>query len=176
MSDWETELRREREEKDRFFAEHPNSPLPAAEREGFDGLKYFPPDKSYQFELDLRESENRETLVVETTRDGERTYHRWGEFRFDLDGEERRLVAYRDDPNEDRLWVPFRDETSGEETYGAGRYLDLDPADRTDDGRWVLNFNRAYSPFCAYNDAYECPLVPVENWLEVRIEAGERVA
>jgi hypothetical protein len=85
------------------------------------------------------------------------------------------LQAYKSDPDEDRLWVPFRDETSGEETYGAGRYLDLVPGDhRTANGRWVVDLNEAYNPTCAYNYAYECPMVPVENWLDVRIEAGER--
>lgn len=64
--------------------------------------------------------------------------------------------------------------TSGEESYGAGRYIDLDASDRTDDGDWVVDFNRAYSPFCAYDERYECPLVPTENWLDVRIETGER--
>ncbi|MCL7419057.1 MAG: DUF1684 domain-containing protein [Halalkalicoccus sp.] len=174
MADWERDLRREREEKDRFFADHPHSPIPQGDREGFDGLSYFPPDDSYRFELDLQEFDDHETLTVETTREGEQTYHRWGEFRFELVGKERTLTAYKGDPSEERLWVPFRDATSGVETYGAGRYLDLEAEDRTDDGRWVLDFNRAYSPFCAYNDAYECPLVPMENHLDVRVKAGEK--
>lgn len=174
MTSWRATLERERSEKDQFLAEHPQSPIPRGERAAFDGLDYFPPDAAYRFELPLHEFAERDTLTVETTRDGERTYHRWGQFRFDLEGQERTLTAYRSDPDEERLWVPFRDGTSGEETYPAGRYLDLDPGDRTDDGRWVLDFNRAYSPFCAFSDAYECPLVPVENWLDVRVEAGEK--
>lgn len=91
-----------------------------------------------------------------------------------MDGEAVSLTAYKSDMDEERLWVPFRDETNGAETYGAGRYLDLDADDRTDDSNWILDFNRAYSPFCAYNNAYECPLVPMENGLNVRIEAGEK--
>lgn len=71
--------------------------------------------------------------------------------------------------------MPFKDRTSGKETYGAGRYLDLDPvADRTDDGLWIVDFNRAYNPWCAYSDQYACPFVPPENWLDVSIQAGEK--
>ncbi|MFB6087007.1 MAG: DUF1684 domain-containing protein, partial [Haloarculaceae archaeon] len=108
------------------------------------------------------------------TTEGEREYLEFGEFRFEVDGEAATLQAYRRDPDETSLWVPFRDATSGEETYGAGRYLDLDgDDDRTDSGAWVLDFNYAYNPFCVYSDQYECPLVPAENWLEVPIRAGE---
>lgn len=174
MVDWETALRREREQKDRFFASHPHSPIPPDARDDFDGLEYFPPDESYRFELDLHEFGEHDTLTVDTTRDGARTYHRWGAFQLELQGEAISLTAYKSEPDEDRLWVPFRDETNGNETYDAGRYLDLDAEDRGADGSWSLDFNRAYSPFCAYNDAYECPVVPFENWLDVRVEAGEK--
>ena len=173
--DWAAAVEEQREEKDRFFAEHPQSPLPADHREGFEGLSYYPPDPDWRFVVPLEPFDRPETLAVETSTDGVREYHRVGRFRFERAGEERTLSAYRADPAEDRLWVPFRDATSADETYGAGRYLDLEADEhRTDDGRWVLDFNRAYNPFCAYSDAYECPLVPLENWLDVPVEAGER--
>jgi len=173
--DWAADLQAYRRERDEFFGEHPQSPIPPAEREAFDGLEYFPPDPALRFERPLFEHEERAQITVETTAEGEQTYLRWGEFRFAVDGEDCTLQAYRADPDEERLWVPFRDATSGAETYGAGRYLDLEtPADRTDAGDWVLDFNLAYNPFCAYSEAYECPLVPMENWLDVRIEAGEK--
>lgn len=173
---WRKTILRERERKDEFFADHPHSPIPAADRENFDGLAYYPPDPDYLFELELDEYDEPGTITTETTTDGEREYRRWGEFRFTVDGTDCTLQAYRAADGDDHgFWVPFRDETSAEETYGAGRYLDLDAEeDRTSDGTWVVDFNRAYSPYCAYNDAYECPLVPMENWLEVRIEAGEK--
>lgn len=174
MDAYERELREERAAKDEYFGEHPHSPLPTAEQDGFEGLAYYPPDTSYRFELELVEFDDSETLTVETTQDGTQTYHRWGAFEFELDGAKRTVTAYKRDPSDPALWVPFRDETNGETTYGAGRYLDLDGENRTDDGRWELDFNRAYSPFCAYADAYECPLVPTENWLDSSIEAGER--
>ena len=168
------ELRKHRREKDEFFADHPHSPIPPEEREDFDGLSYFPPDPDLRFELPLNEHDQKETMVVETTTEGEREYLAWGEFRFEVDGEEVTLKAFKAEPDEDRLWVPFRDATNGDETYGAGRYLDLEAeAHRTND-EWILDFNHAYNPYCAYSERYECPLIPMVNWLEVPIEAGEK--
>ncbi|KPN29287.1 hypothetical protein SY89_03521 [Halolamina pelagica] len=72
-----------------------------------------------------------------------------GEFTVEIGGESITVTAYKGDPEEDRLWVPFRDATSGEETYGAGRYIDLEPDHhRTDAGAWILDFNEAYNPTC----------------------------
>jgi uncharacterized protein (DUF1684 family) len=173
--DWQTALERRRERKDEYFGSDPHSPIPPEDREGFDGLPYYPPDADYRFVVELDEHDERESVVVGTSTGGEQEYLAWGEFHVEINGEQVTIQAYKGDPEEDRLWVPFRDETSGEETYGAGRYLDLEPdTHRTDDGEWVLDFNQAYNPTCAYSDRYECPLPPTENWLAVRIEAGER--
>jgi uncharacterized protein (DUF1684 family) len=173
--DWAQRIERERRAKEEQFRKSARSPLPIEMRgDAFPGLSYYDPDPTYRFVLPLREHEEKETISVETTADGEQTYRRWGEFRFEIDGDAHSLQAYRPTDGSDRFWVPFRDETNGEETYGAGRYLDLMPdRDRVDDG-WTLDFNVAYNPTCAYNHAYECPLTPVENWLDARIEAGER--
>lgn len=172
---YRTQLEQQREQKDRFYAEHPHSPIPPDHREGFEGLSYYPPTPSLRYELPLHEHGEKEIVTVETTTEGQREYLRWGEFRFKVEGEEATLQAYKADPDEDRLWVPFRDATSGDETYGAGRYLDLEADEhRTPAGDWILDFNLAYNPYCAYSDAYECPLIPMENWLDVPIEAGEK--
>ncbi|ADE02794.1 DUF1684 domain-containing protein [Haloferax volcanii] len=171
---WLDALRTHREQKDRYLAGDRNSPVPPDQREVFDGLDYFDPDPDLRFELELREYDDPERITIGTSTDGEREYLAWARFEFEVHGESYALDAYRADADEGRLWVPFRDETNAEETYGAGRYLDLEAADRTDDGRWVVDFNYAYNPFCAYSPRYECPLVPMENWLEVRIEAGEK--
>lgn len=173
-SDYADTLDQERAEKDQFFGEHPHSPIPDDRKAEFDGLRYFDTDPAYRFEASVHEHDEKEEVTVETTADGEQTYLRWGEFHLDVGGDEVVLQAYRRPGDEEEgYWVPFRDETSGEETYGAGRYIDLDGNDETADGDWVVDFNRAYNPFCAYNEAYECPLIPMENWLDVRIEAGE---
>lgn len=175
LRQWRNEIEAQREQKRQQFRESGHSPLPSAMRgEQFPGLDYYDPDPEYRFVLSLSEHDDPERITVETTADGEQTYLRWGEFRFELDGERYTLQAYRPDQQTDRLWVPFRDATNGDETYGAGRYIDLEfDHHRTADG-WVLDFNTAYNPTCAYNYAYECPMVPTDNWLDVRIEAGER--
>ena len=96
-------------------------------------------------------------------------------FHFDLMGDPHRLTAYRmaNSDGGESLFVPFLDATSGTETYGAGRYLDLEP---DDDGTWTLDFNLAYQPSCVYDPRYSCPLTPPENRLGLRVEAGERLA
>ena len=170
-NDYTAQIREQRDRREEFFANNPNSPVPA---DRFAGLSYYPVDPDYRFELRLREHDDVESLTVETTAGGQQEYLRWGEFRFDLAGEEQRLQAYRSDADEDRFWVPFRDDTNDEETYGAGRYLDLEPDSHRTGDRWVLDFNAAYNPTCAYNEAYECPLIPVENWLDLPVEAGEQ--
>jgi len=105
----------------------------------------------------------------------EQDFLRWGEFQFRISGQEQILQAYKNNPIEDRLFIPFKDETSGKETYSAGRYIDLEPErDRTPEGRWILDFNKAYNPWCVYSEAYTCPFVPLENWLKVPIRAGEK--
>jgi hypothetical protein len=174
-TDWKAAIRRNREAKDDYFRTDPHSPIPPDEREEFDGLVYYPVTGDFRFELPLHEHGDPETLTVPTSTGGDREYLRWGEFRFEVDGETVTLQAYKGDPDDDRLWVPFRDATSGEDTYGAGRYLDLEAeTHRTDDGAWILDFNEAYNPTCAYSDQYECPLPPTENWLDVAVEAGEK--
>lgn len=173
MDGWKETIREERRQKDEFFAEHPHSPIASHDQEGFDGLRYFELDSSYRYTLELDVEDDPETITVETTQDGTQTYHRWGSFTFTVDGVECTLWAFKSGDNEG-LWVPFRDETNGEQTYDAGRYLDLDPEENLDGATWTLDFNRAYSPFCAYSDAYECPLVPMDNWLDISIEVGEK--
>lgn len=171
---WIEQTRHNRESKKEYFGESPRSPLPPEmQGEKFPGLEYYEIDPEYRYVLDLEEHEQKETVTVETTAEGEQTYLRWGAFRFELDGD-RVLQAYRPDREADRLWVPFRDETNGEETYGAGRYIDLEDDEHLTDDGWILDLNQAYNPTCAYNYAYECPLIPRENWLDVRVEAGEK--
>ena len=91
--------------------------------------------------------------------------------RFEVDGHPTQLTLYRSDET-DGLFVPFRDATSGIDSYGAGRYLEVEPPDA--DGEVEVDLNYAYNPFCAYNPNWSCPIPPIENWLPVPIRAGER--
>ncbi|MFW6159498.1 MAG: DUF1684 domain-containing protein [Planctomycetota bacterium] len=172
---WAQEIEASRQQKDQFFALHPQSPIPLEDRAAFSRLAYYPPDPAYRFDLELREHAEKDVSPVQDTGGNVRPLIRWGEFRFKIDGDTCALQAYKNDAAEGRLFVPFRDATSGSETYGAGRYLDLEPeANLTEDGRWVVDLNAAYNPWCAYSERYVCPFVPPENWLSVAVRAGEK--
>lgn len=163
-----------REEKDRYFQRAANSPLPREDRGAFGGLAYYPYDEDLVFRVELEEVDDPAEVVMATSVEGRQAaYRRVGFFEFEVAGTPRRLYAYRQahGHGQPSLFVPFRDGTSGEATYGAGRYLDLevDPS-----GEYVLDFNEAYNPYCAYSEDYVCPLPPRENWLDVPIEAGEK--
>jgi uncharacterized protein (DUF1684 family) len=165
-----------RAEKDEFFKSSPHSPIPDDERARFEGLPYYPIDEDLVVEgLGLEPYTGDEPSSFEIpTSDGKlRPAHRAGTFRFDLRGAPRRLTAYQlDGARGDSLFLPFLDETSGRETYGAGRYLDLEP---DDDGTYAIDFNLAYHPSCVYAPKFSCPLTPAENRIATRIEAGERL-
>jgi len=172
---WADEVEVQRERKDFFLASHPESPLSFDARDRFRGLVYWPPDPKYRFELELHEYDDKETITVTDTGGHERRFWRWGAFCFEIDGQQCSLQAYKSDSTETRLFVPFRDKTSGKESYGAGRYLDLESeTHRTKAGRWIVDFNEAYNPWCAYSINFICPFVPLENWLEVPVYAGEQ--
>ena len=153
------------------------SPVPEAERAAFPGVPYFEVDEALRFEgLQLEPYTGAEpvSFQIPTTDNQLRPAERAGVFRFDLAGEPRTLTAYTfEGGGPESVFVPFLDSTSGNETYGAGRYLDID---REDDGTYALDFNLAYHPTCVYSPKFSCPLTPAENRLPVRIEAGERLA
>jgi hypothetical protein len=166
-----------RADKDEFFRTAPNSPIPAAEREAFDGLPYYPVDESLRFDdLRLEPYEGDEPVRFEIpTSDGKmRPAERAGVFRVPVGGESRSLTAYIfKGGSADNVFVPFLDATSGQETYGAGRYLDIE---REEDGSYSVDFNLAYHPSCVYDPRFSCPLTPAENRLPIPIRAGERLA
>jgi uncharacterized protein (DUF1684 family) len=157
-----------RRQKDEIFRGR-HSPLDPDDRAGFSGLSYYEPNPDLVFRLPV-ESVERTRIQVETSDGSVRVHERAGVVRFEVNGEEASLALY--DTGHPGYFVSFRDQTSGAETYGAGRYLDIEA---NPDGTVTVDFNLAYSPLCAYSDAYSCPLPPVENWLPVSIAAGERI-
>ena len=168
-----SELEDFRADKDAFFREHPQSPLTPEQRAAFEGLAYFPEDSSrvIRAPLSLDGVDTEEPIVMQTTTGGTQTYRRAGVVRFEVDGEPAQVTLFSS-PDMEELFLPFRDATSGKETYGAGRYLEVEPPDAA--GEAAIDFNRAYNPYCAYNPEWSCPIPPGENWLAVRIRAGER--
>ena len=166
-----------RAEKDDYFRHAHDSPIPVAERESFAGLPYFDVDESLRFEgLTLEPYAGSEPTHFQIpTSDGQlRDAQRAGVFRFDIAGTTHQLTGYTfaKGPAES-VFVPFQDGTTGKESYGAGRYIDVYPED---DGTYALDFNLAYHPSCVYDTRFSCPLTPAENRLPIRIEAGERLA
>ena len=157
-----------REAKDHFFGSAHESPLGHEYRHDFDGLSYYDPNPDLVFRLSVEEGDQTE-VKVGTSDGAERTYRRAGRVHFEVNGETVALTLFS--TGHPGWFLPFRDSTSGRETYGAGRYLDLEP---NADGTVTLDFNYAYNPTCAYDEAYSCPLPPTENWLRVPIEAGEK--
>jgi uncharacterized protein (DUF1684 family) len=176
---YEDAIRMYREDKDAYFRTGAGSPVPAEGRAAFPGIAYFPVDESFIADavpLEPYAGDDPVHFQIPTTDGRLRPAERAGVFRFGIQGQPLRLTAYRlagkDPAAGDSLFVPFLDATSGSETYGAGRYLDLEP---DDDGNWTLDFNLAYQPSCVYDPRFSCPLTPAENRLAVRVEAGERL-
>ncbi len=167
-----------RAEKDRFMRSS-ESPVPTEKRATFPPLAYYPIDPAYQVPAALTAAgpENpgqAGVLELPTSTGLRRKMRRVGTLRFTLQSREFTLTAFVDAEQNDmrRLFVPFGDLSNGNETYPGGRYLDLD---RTASGIYDLDFNRAYNPFCVFNEKYDCPLPPRENRLQVPIRAGERL-
>ncbi len=169
-----------RDEKDDYFRAEPDSPIPPSERDTFEGLRYFPPDPSLRVLARVEPFQQRDRVTMQTSDGMQRPFERYARLHFSVDGQPLQLTAYRTpsgDP-EESLFIPFRDALAGRETYGAGRYLDVetDELEREPDGTTVvpLDFNLAYNPYCAYDEHFSCPIPLVENTLPVPIRAGER--
>jgi len=158
-----------RKEKDEFFGEHPQSPLTPEQRRSFSGLKYFPENDDLNLEVTVDLLNDPQPMHMQTTTGGAQVYVRHGRFKFTVDGQEAELTIYK---SEHGYFLPFVDSLAGEETYPAGRYLEPEelPGDR-----FLVDFNIAYNPYCAYNDKWSCPITPAENRLKVPIRAGEKI-
>jgi len=158
-----------RAEKDNFFGQHAQSPLTREQKREFKGLAYFPADPALRLEVVVDEFEPQETTQMATSTGDTQTYQRYGRFKFNVDGQEAALTIYS---GEHGYFLPFADALAGTETYGAGRYVE---PEALGGGNFVVDFNLAYNPYCAYNDKWSCPLPPSENRVEVAVRAGERV-
>ena len=169
---WARALARFRAEKDEFFRTGHDSPLPTRETAIFTGLRYFDPAPDLRFEAKLQRHANPDSVVMATSKGSRQLFNRVGFFDLTIEGMPVRIQAYQSAEREDpSLFVPFRDATSGKESYGAARYLDFEVEH---DEEYAVDFNYAYNPYCAYSEDYVCPLPPQENWLTVPIRAGEK--
>jgi uncharacterized protein (DUF1684 family) len=163
------ELRRFRADKDKVFARDPHSPLTPEQHRTFKGLAYFDENPQLVIHASIDRDVDPDEVPMGTSSGEEQVYHRYGLVRFRVDDQPAQLVLYSSDDS-DELFIPFRDATSGHETYGAGRYLEVD----AHGDHVTIDFNYAYNPNCAYDSSWSCPLPPSENWLKVPIRAGEK--
>jgi uncharacterized protein len=159
----------QRREKDAFFRESPDSPLPPDQQATFGGLRYYPPNPDLALEVQVIpiDDPKQVAIMIPTTTDTIRRYDRYGRITFTVNGEPVTLTIYAAPHG---LFLPFTDSNAGGDTYSAGRYLE--PQALGED-RVYVDFNVAYNPYCAYSDGWSCPITPAENRLAVAIMAGE---
>ena len=164
-----SELTEYRAEKDEYFQRHPQSPLTPEQRLGFVGLQYFPENEDLRMEVLVEPAQDQQPMEMQTSTGGVQTYVRQGTFRFEVDGKDAELTIFR---NEHGYFLPFVDSLAGKETYPAGRYLE---PEALPGGRFFVDFNLAYNPYCAYNEMWSCPITPPENRLKIPVRAGEKL-
>ena len=161
-----------RAEKDRVYGADPEL-IPVAKRAALLPLKYYDIDPAYKVPASLKLADERPVFDMPTSTGTNRKMQRVGVLEFTLQGMQMSLEAFVEAGTQQitSLFVPFADLTTGKDTYAAGRYLDLKP---TPTGYYVIDFNKAYNPTCAYNPTWECPYPPPANRLKVAIRAGEK--
>ena len=142
-------------------------------------LSYFEMDASYSVTAQFKAAEAKSSLEIPTSSGKKKEFYHYGTLFFTMHGIERQLNIYRNIASmrhpkyKNYLFLPFTDDTNGEETYGGGRYIDLKIED-IKESAVTIDFNTAYSPYCAYGDGWNCPIPPIENYLSTKVMAGEK--
>ncbi len=163
----------ERQRTERFMKSSDESPFAPGDI-AFNGLDFYAPQPAYKVRARLTPIESQKLVQMPTSTGEEEKYIRYAYADFEIEGQQARLLVLQPFDSQTMLFVPFSDATSGEETYGGGRYMDVEIPARTIKSI-ELDFNKAYNPYCAYNPTYSCPLPPKENMLKISISAGEKV-
>lgn len=167
---YQATLEQERKAKDRFFQQDKDSPI--EDKASFTGLHYYPVNEAWNIEATLTRLRSGQQFSISMTGGETETYEPYGNVNFEKDGKKVSLKIFIN--KEGVLFLPFKDATSGKDTYGAGRYLDLDQSS-VHDNHIHLDFNRAYQPYCAYNHTFTCPIPPAENFIPLAVTAGEKL-
>jgi hypothetical protein len=162
-----TELDTYRLEKDAFFESDSQSPLTTEQKEAFVGLKYYPENANLRLEIAAAEPLPGERIEMQTSTGDVQAYKRHCRLHFHVEGVPAELTIYEGPHG---YFLPFVDSSAGTETNPSGRYLE---PEQLPDGQFLVDFNLAYNPYCAYNDRWSCPITPAENRLYVPIRAGE---
>ena len=172
------EIRIERKVKDEKFRSEDKSPLDKEKIDKFKSLPYFSIKRKYRIEAELELSPESKVFEMPTTTERRPKYRQYGLATFVLNGKKLELPIFQNqdlvkkEGFEDHLFVPFNDLSNGFKSYGGGRFIDVRIPE--DDTRIVIDFNKAYNPYCAYGDRWSCPIPPPESDLDVSIKAGEK--
>ncbi len=176
QSDHDAEIKHYRDSINHHFGDSATSILEEMDRVDFHELDFYPNSAKYLVEADFKRIKNGKEFEMKTSTDRLPVYKPYGKLKFEIEGKKLVLIAYQNVKHAQReeygnhLFVPFTDETNGDETYGGGRYMDIDLRKIKD--KAIIDFNKCYNPYCAYNGRYSCPVPPKENNLKVKIEAG----
>ncbi len=169
-------IKKHRKHYKKEFLEESRSPL---NKKDTKLLRFFSPDQSFEVKCTFTRTPDAQPFDLATYSGITKPYVKYGTLSFELNEKEHQLAVYQSinlrkiPAYKDYLFIPFKDATNGKTTYGGGRYIDITLKD-IKDGVLILDFNKAYNPWCAYSDGYNCPIPPTENHLEVAIEAGEK--
>jgi hypothetical protein len=174
-SGWLEQLVDDRGLKDKFFREASDSPIPAERRGALLPINYYEPDQAFRVPAALEVSPEEEIFEIPYSTGEIFPMQRVGVLKFAINGQPMQLAALAEAPvrSIEALFIMFKDDTNDSDTYGGGRYIELP---RTATGHYELDFNRAFNPNCYYDESWECPVPPRENWLSIPIQAGERLA
>lgn len=158
-----------------FYNNQNSTPLNEEEQKDFKGLTFFIIDEKFIVEAELEVLKNQKTFLMPSTGKIQQKYKKYGILHFKIDEKPLQLVVYQNidlskrKGFEKHLFLPFYDLTNGETTYGGGRYLDVQVPESN---KMIIDFNKAYNPYCAYSPRYSCPITPEENFLDIEIKAG----
>ena len=156
-----------------FFKDASKSPLKPKDLKVFEGLEFFPIDSLFVVKANLKRTPNTPFFDMKTTTTRVTKERVFGVLTFSINNESYNLNVYQSasdsDAESDYLFLPFLDTTNGTETYGGGRYIDLTIPEGN---QMIIDFNKSYNPYCAYNEKYSCPIVPRENYISLKIKAG----
>lgn len=153
-----------------FMRANPSSPF-LKNPIGFTELKFYPVDETYKVTADFIPIDDINKIDLPTSDGKVRAYFRYGYLNFSLQGQKQRLLVYKSaTPGDNELFLGFSDPSNGGETYGGGRYLDINHSGQQ---KVILDFNMAYNPYCAYNEEFSCPIPPRENKISIPVKAGE---
>lgn len=170
QDDYIEKIKKERSEKDETFRDKTQSPIKNLKE--FTGLKYYEPNIQYKVTAEIEKLGSPEPYIIKMSDGSQEDYLKFAKAKFSLNGENIELLLLKKSFQDPIAFTAFTDLTSGDETYGAGRYLDI-PIPRGS-LEIVIDFNKAYNPYCAYNADYVCPKPPKENRFQIAILAGEK--